>query len=463
MTAATATRRDFLKGISLSAGGVVLAPLCQQLQAQALAAESPTSRRPAPKRFVFVLEGNGLNWDQIQPVGMQRPKEHERTTLVNRPHAEYPLPKALEPVADFRDRLTIVQGLSGRVAGGGHSNDFGALGCYSGKGGQVLGETIDAALAKRLTGVFPHVGLGMVEKLEQPVVYNCSAWERGKALPTTCSPELAYANLFGSVAGGAAKQEFLARGNMLDFLIDDVKRLERSVAGAERAKLDAHLAAYESLRDRQSRLNELESTLRKQAPVVSDKFKSPVETDRLDAQFDIGAAALIGGLTNVLTLSSGSGNPYFSVKFTGLGIHFGKHSIGHGGSYNGMIWSEMATIIRRFHFELIARLMRKLDAVPEGDGTMLDSTVIVYMSDSAESHHSRCWEWPFVLLTGRRTGLAGGRYVEYPYWGQAGHRQIGHLYTTLLSTIGDERAYFGQREAQLKDIDVDGPLSELLV
>ena len=125
---------------------------------------------------------------------------------------------------------------------------------------------------------------------------------------------------------------------------------------------------------------------------------SAVETDRLDAHFDIAAAALIGGLTNVVTLASGVGNPFFSVRFTGLGIDFAKHGIGHGGTYNGMTWNVMSTTIRRFHFELIARLMKKLEAVPEGGGTMLDHTTIVYLSDAAEGHHSRCWEWPFVLI-----------------------------------------------------------------
>lgn len=460
MATTATTRRGFLKGLSLGAGGVVLAPIVQQLQAQA-AGTLPVPGTGA-KRFVFVMEGNGLNPDQIQPIGITRARDGQRTKLVDVPLGDHAFPKALEPLNDYRDRVTIVQGLSGRVAGGGHSNNFGALGCYSGKGEQVLGETVDSAIATRLGGIFAHVGLGMVDRPGTNVAYNCSALARGKPLPTTCAPDLAYSNLFGSVAGGAAKQEFVARSNLLDFLTDDIKRLERTVGQAEKDKLAAHVGAYESLRNRQSRLNQIESTLRKHAPVASDKFTSAVETDRLDAQFDIGAAALIGGLTNMLTISSGSGDPYFSVKFTGLGINFGKHGIGHGGSYNGMTWSEMAVIIRRFHFEQIARLMKKLQGVPEGDGTMLDSTVIVYLSDSAESHHSRCWEWPFVMINNPKTGLKGGRYIEYPYWGNKGHRQVADLYTTLLHVAGDRRPTFGLKEAQLKDINVDGPLPELL-
>jgi hypothetical protein len=201
--------------------------------------------------------------------------------------------------------------------------------------------------------------------------------------------------------------------------------------------------------------------------VTNDKFKSEVETDRLDAHFDLAAASLIGGLTNVVTLASGVGDPYFSVKFTGLGINFAKHGIGHGGSYNGMTAHEMYEIIRRFHFEQIARLIKKLEAVPEAradgsPGTMFDNTLIVYLSDAAEGHHSRCWEWPFVMIGNAGGTVKAGRYVEYPYWGKPGHREIGNLYSSLLQTTGETRPYFGMHDPQLKSVSSDGPLPELL-
>ena len=217
----------------------------------------------------------------------------------------------------------------------------------------------------------------------------------------------AYGGLFGSVAAGNSKAEFNAKTNLLDFLRDDVKRLHGQVSGAERDKLQAHLKGYEDMRNRQSRLGEIEGTLRKVAPKVTDKFKSEVESDRLDAQFDLAAAALIGGLTHSITIASGVGNPYFSVKFTGLGIDIGKHSIGHGGSFKDMSPGQLKVKIHKFHFQLMADLMKKLEACPKGDGTMLDNTVIVYLSDAAEAHHSRCGQWPFVLIPGKNTGLEG--------------------------------------------------------
>lgn len=455
----TADRRSFLKGTTLGAGALVLAPLVQQIEAQA----AGTALRA--KRFLFVVEGNGLPPQQVQPVGITRGKEGDRAKLIEKALGEHALPKSLEPVAAWKDKLTVVQGLSGRVCGGGHSNDFGALGCYAAKGGvgnsgTPQAETVDGALARKLGGPFPHVGLGMSGRVDDTIIYNISAAGKNSPLPTQCRPDLAYGQLFGSVAGGDARKEFNAEGNLLDFLRDDLKKLEARVGGAEKEKLQQHVAAYEAMRGRQDRIAGMEAALKREAPKVTNKFTSEVETDRLDAQFDLAAAALVGGLTSVVTISSGAGNPYFGVKFTGLGINFGKHGIGHGGNYNGMTADEMSTKIRRFHFDLIARTMKRLEAVKEGDGTMLDNTCIVYLSDAAEGHHSRCWEWPMVLLGNLGGALKAGRYVEYPYYGKKGHKTIGNLYATLLHAAGDKREFFGVKDPNLPDLD--GPLPELL-
>ena len=84
------------------------------------------------------------------------------------------LPESLHPIQAWQDRLTVVNGLSGRVAGGGHSNDFGALGAYNcgsgvGNSGMAAGETIDVALGKKLGGIFPHFGLGISDRAEDDV------------------------------------------------------------------------------------------------------------------------------------------------------------------------------------------------------------------------------------------------------------------------------------------------------
>lgn len=456
-------RRDALKGLCLSAGAAFLSPILGRLQAQA--AGKPITAR----RFVFVVESNGVRPEQLVPSGIKREARPQGPlngpeSLVDLSLKERELPVSLEPVAPWKDRVTVVQGLSGRICGGGHSNNFGALGCFPTprESQGIQGETIDGALAKAVPGIFPHIGLGISKRPENHVVYSISAWAPNKGLPIMCRPDQAYSTLFGSVADGAARQEFAAKNNLLDFLKDDVKKAEASLAAPEREQFSAYLESFETLRDRQSRLNEIAHTLREKGPVVTDKYKSLVETDRLDAQFDLGAASLICGLTNVLTISSAAGVRDFDITFKGLGLNIDKHSIGHGGSFQGKTWADLYNIIRRYHFDLIAGLMRKLEKVPEGDGTMLDNTVIVYLSDGAEGHHSRCWEWPMVVIGNMGGKLKSGRYLDYPGYGRQGHRTTANLYLTLLHLAGATRDSFGMPDPSLKDLDQTGPLTELL-
>jgi hypothetical protein len=456
-------RRDALKTLGLSAGATFLHPIMTQLQAQA--AGLPVTA----KRFVFVVESSGVKPEQMAPEGIVRKDRPEQplngpAEFVDVSLAGKKLPMSLEPVAAWQDKLTIVQGLSGLVCGGGHSTAHGALGAVPGarKGASAVYETIDGALAKAVPGLFPHVGLGISKFLDRNVVYSISAWDKGKMLPIVCHPQQAYNALFGSAVDGAAKQEFQAKNNVLDFLKDDIKRAVGSLAGPEREQFTAYVETFETLRNRQSRLNEIQHTLREKGPVANDKYTSKVETDRLDAQFDLAAASLICGLTNVVTISSAAGNEDFDINFSGLGLKMGKHHMGHGGGENGMSHLGLYDMIRRFHFDLIAGLCKKLEAVKEGDGTMLDNTVIVYLSDAAEAHHSRCWEWPMVVLGNMGGRLKSGRYIDYPGYGKPGHRTTANMYLTLLHLAGAPRDSFGIADAGLKDLNQHGPLDELL-
>ncbi len=160
-----ATRRDFLKKSGLGVGALALAPVLQQIEARA------AGIAPKTPRFVFVVESNGIPPQQMAPSGIER--KPRRQQPLNGP-AEFldvslkdrELPYSLQPISQWKDKLTIIQGLSGKVAGGGHSNNFQALGAFgagrgaSGESSAILGPTIDGALAKHLGGIFPHRGPG---------------------------------------------------------------------------------------------------------------------------------------------------------------------------------------------------------------------------------------------------------------------------------------------------------------
>ena len=126
---------------------------------------------------------------------------------------------------------------------------------------------------------------------------------------------------------------------------------------------------------------------------------------------------------------------------------------------------EARTRIRTFQIEQIARVAAKLAAIPERDGTMLDNTLIVYLSDAAEQHHRVCLQWPFVLVGGLGKTLKrtkGGRYLHYTGYERDGHHTIANLYNTLLHAVGNPTDMFGRLDLSLDPAIQHGPLAELM-
>jgi len=445
-------RRSFLKNATLGAGAVVLQPVLRSLAAEA-------NGKAAPRRIVFFLEGNGMSPDHIQPLGLERPGNGS-DKLIDDSLAKYKLPDPIGALSPFRDRMTIIQGLSHKIASGrGHSPEYGSLGCYSGAAGPIA-QTIDAALAAKLPSVVPHLGLALTPDANQIVSYSSSVTSKGKPLPYHCQAELAFQSLFGSAAGGeAAKIPFL-RQKLMDYMSADIKRVQSRLAGPERESLDRYLEAYESMLDRQHGIAGMKDVLKANMP-NTDKFKSTAETDRLEAQCDMAVSSLLSGLTNVVTIAACTGNSY--MKWNSLGISLATGTIGHGGSENGKTSDELLRIIRAFHAERIAALAKKLDAVKEGNGTVLDNTLIVYMSDFGDKHHPTYLQWPVILIGNLGGKLkTNGRYLEYPRYGVKGHRTIGTLYQGLLHAVGDKREQFNNVDLALDKSATQGPLSDIL-
>lgn len=463
------TRRNVLKGIALGAGTGLLTPVLQQLQAHA-----DGNVEKLPTRFVFVVRANGLRPWGIVPKDLEekgKPRHKQDTfqdfALKDRElHSSF---KSLEPLKQY---MMIVNDLSGRAAAVSdpHGANFGTLGVYrSDNGAPPAGETIDGALAKALPSVFPHLGFKMGTATELIAHPRVSASGRGKTLPFYCSPTLAYKELFGSLANSEELKAASALDkHLLDFMVDDVKRVRKSLAAPEQEKLDHYLHGFETLRDRQVKLATLDDSVRVHIPSITDKYASPVETHRLEAHFDLAAAALIAGLTNVVTFDVDD----LGSHYHGLGLgEKTLHGIGHlADDYKEGRDSNFAdgtdgvgarNIVRKFHLDLIAGLAKKLQAVPEGDGNMLDNTLIVFLSDSGQQHHANYQNFPIVLLGNIRGKLKTGRYLHYPSYGNTGNRTIGSFYLSLLAAAGHERESFGEIDLQLPKFDQQQPLPEL--
>lgn len=459
-------RRTFFRGVSLGVGGLYLAPFMRQLEAAA-------SKGAATPRILFFVQGNGVYPGEIQPKGIERNKKP--STLEDRKLADHEMAFSMEPLQPWVEKMTMIHGLSGRIARGSHNSGFAALGCWP-FGKKDYDETIDAALARKLGGIYPHVGLGVSNKASS-LTYNVTSAGRGKALPTILNPVIAHQQYFAAGAQGAARKDFDVDTNLLDFLADDVKRMSAQLDGSEKAKLDRYLEAFESMSGRQSKLAQMADRIAEATPVVDPKLAEIQETktaptgvfDRLEAQFDIAAGIMIAGLSNVITVSGGAGPDRIGLDCMASEVgkgngYIGSHGIGHGGSAAGLTASECHALIRRKCLEKLAKFIKTLDTIPEGDGTMMDNTLVVYMSDSAEGHHPVCEEWPFILIgdLGGRLKL-GNRYLRYPWYGNSGHRTMASLYLSLLHAVGERRESFGIKDSKILDLDQDGPLAEIMV
>ncbi|MGC6457569.1 MAG: DUF1552 domain-containing protein [Akkermansiaceae bacterium] len=466
-------RRQILKRLGLGTGACSLTPFLSQLRAEARANGDPAK---LPKRFVFVLRANGVLTNEILPEGVEnvkeRPHAEDLQTWVDVPLAGKKLAAGMSALEPFRDKLTLIQGLSGRMMSGAHEAGFGALGAYNGKR-VPRAETIDWALASQFGGVVPRIGLTM-EQFGKSVTYpNLSASGPRKALPYYADPMLAYIDLFGTIAtGGAARTAIDLDRNILDFMIDDVKRYQKILSSAEKEKMGHYLNGFETLKERQAKLKDMGEQLKAAAPELRDHFTSEIEMKRLEAHFDLAASSLIVGLTNVTTIRC----DHLGMRLSGLGLgNKTVHHIGHmiengndghtGEAFGGDAskWGEFKTreVIMQSHMGMIAGLWKKLQAVPEGNGTMADNTAIIYFSDHGDRHHSPFKLWPMTVLGDAGGSFKTGRYLQYPGHRRKGNQTIGNFYLSLLHAAGDKRMQFGALDLESPDyINQKSPLAE---
>ena len=205
----------------------------------------------------------------------------------------------------------------------------------------------------------------------------------------------------------------------------------------------------------------MQKMLKENAPELDDKYTSSIKTHHLEAHFDMASAALISGLTNVVTVHADD----LSCVYSGIGVGNNVHAIGHGAGYATLSSQDCRNAIRTFHIDLIASMAARLNKIPEGDGTMLDNTIIVYTSDNAANHHSFGIDWPMIVLGNAGGALRStGRYLSYPRYGTNNHNHtICNWFTTLCHVAGVPQDLFGQPDMALgKAEDQHGPLSELI-
>ena len=434
-------RRAMLQGMATG----VVAPLGLGL----LPADSQAATQSAggPKRIIFFLQNHGFDPLTCIPKGLNESCALDAVTLAE------PM-RALEP---YKDRMHIITGLHGRHTSPGHSAYFGALGGYRGSQGvPPAGPTIDYALSQALPEtILPPLCIGMesIENMKaRPTVANLTASGPNNPILMHCDPNMLYQMLFGSIAEGDIKTHYQARSNVI-FDIERVAKLKaKGLPQSESERYANYVNGFRDVNGLRDKLSKMPEQLKKYAPKPDERFTAPkFETDWHDALLEIGIAALQSNLTNVLTVGSGCGE-YFGA-WKGLGVTRTGHGLGHVDQPGNDNWIK----IRQYNCQMLVKLMKALEAIPEGSGSMMDNTLIVYSSNNGEKQHTDGSNWPFVLL-----GNAGGHFKT----GQYTHikdRPINDLYTTFLHGVGApvDRFNMDKNMANLHHSKL-GPIEELL-
>jgi hypothetical protein len=434
------TRRTFLRG----AGVTMALPWLESLPVWGAPTMRGDAAAPCPKRFAALFMACGINSDHWWARGSG---------------ADMELGKSLEPMAPLRAKMNFVTGLFNKNATG--------VGIHPGQTGNILsgaalqkgaelkgGVSVDQVLARHIghETVQPSMVLGC----EQPITgyhetnfsmaYSSHiSWQNATSpVPMEVYPSLAFDSLFDN-RGNKRNQ------SILDRVQEEAASLSRRVSAGDRAKLDEYLS---SVREVEKRV----TPTRAAKDAADDRAKQgrPVQMmprpenglpqdirEHMRLMCDLVALGFQTDKTRVATLLlcrdiSGLFYPF-------LGVRTAHHPASHDDR------SESYEKISRFYCSQLAYLASRLDAMPEGDGTVLDNCCLIFLSNmwSGSKHDSN--RLPLIMAGGLGGTIPTGRVLDYMDKGDA-DRKLCSLYLSVMDRMGVKLDRFG---------DADGPLAGL--
>ena len=412
-----------------------------------LAQAAPLSKTN-PKRVIFFMQNQGFDPTTAIPAGMKNSGSLAKAKL----------PEPIEALEPYKERMHIINGLHGMHTSPSHSPFFGALGGYRGGDGVApSGSTIDYELSKVLPEtLLPHLCVGMdsIENMRaKPTVANLSASGAGQPIFMHSNPNHLYEMLYGGISEGEIRKQHEARSSMFDRIELLARAKGNDLPYADKQRYGQYVQGFNDINGLRERLGSVSAHLRKFAPEVDEGYANPeFETDWHDRILDLGISALKSGITSVLTIGSGRGEIFGAWK--GLGVEKQGHNLGHMKQENNPIWIK----IRQYNCRMLVKLMEQLESVPEGNGSMMDNTLIVYTSNNADKQHTSGANWPVMLL-----GNCDGAFKTGCFTQLDGKRPINALYNSLLRVNGVSGDRFNMSDAMAKKYDSGtGPLKEIL-
>lgn len=429
-------RRAFLRRL----GGAALAlPLLQLPRRAKAAGEFPT-------RVVVFYQPNGTKKELWSPQGGTE--------------TEWAPGRLLTPLAPWRDKITLLDGVDLTVAhegpGGPHQRGMATLltgeiiteGDFVGgdgrRAGWAGGPSVDQVLVDRLTPPTALSSLELGVRVLEAVPRGRLIY-RGREQPVAPinDPVAAYDRLFGgSMADpdpARAADRLMRRQSVLDAVYGDFAELQRKVTAEDRQKLDQHASAMRDLERRLALIAERGDGCKPPEPSAMDDVMAESRyADLMRAQTDLLVNALSCDVTRYASLQCSTSVNALRFTFMDLADREG-HALSHAGDSSEAMqvqWEAMLT----WYSEQLAYLIQQLAAVPEGDGTLLDHTIVLATNEINRGNTHSLDDIPFIVAGGAAAGLRGGRHLVYQ---KAPHN---NLLVSLLNYAGLDVDTFGNPE-----------------
>jgi hypothetical protein len=348
----------------------------------------------------------------------------------------------LKPLEPFRDYLNVVSDLAAPLAGGVDS-DAGADHQRS------VGRTIDQVAADKIAHDTP---LPSLELSIEDVSLSCGAglacaymntlaWKTPTTpLPMENNPQVVFERLFGDGRNTAERNSRRDQSSsILDSVKDEVAALNKKLPAADRSRLTEYL---EDVREIERRIQKAGSAVPTDvtvpdAPVgIPDSFG-----DHLKLMFDLQVLAYKAEITRVSTLMYARDTS--TVVYPDSGVRSGFHSTSHHSDVRENM--DRFALINKYHASLLGYLLEKMKATPDGDGSLLDHSLVLYgsaMSDGNKHNHDPL---PVLLAGGASGQLKGGRHLRY-----AKHTTMSNLLLAMLDKVGVPMDRFGDSTAKLE-------------
>jgi hypothetical protein len=439
-------RRTFLRG----AGTAVALPF---LDAMTPALSAATT---APVRMAFVYVPNGIdmrNWNPSYEGALQE------------------LPRILKPMEAFKQDMTLISNLThngGRALLDGAGDHGRCCGGYlSGvqprktmvdiKAGISCDQIVANDVGRQTR--FPSLEVGLEDARQAGDCdsgYSCAytnnlAW-RGEAqpLPPVLDPRALFERLFGDGANLTPEQKALKskqRRSILDFVTGDTKALQANLGPTDRRKLDEYLS---SIRDIERQLLKAEKDNAQVNSGMDKPYGVPADfAEHFKLMTDMMTVAFQADLTRVMTfLVTREGT---SRAYREIGIADGHHPLTH--HQNKPDQMEKVAQINTYHVTQFAGWMEKMKSIREGDGSLLDNSMIVYGAGLSDGNRHTHEDLP-TLMVGHggkhlNGGIKAGRRIVYRK-----ETPMSNLFLTMMDRMGTKVDHFGDATGRLEGLDL---------